>query len=316
MTTVGVLCARVRVEEKQLLAALAEAGVVPAPLAPAAVPLPVGPLPPCPPGAGFTLGAPAADLIVDRCQDRAVAAVILRVARTLGVPTIDAGIAAAGDRLAVAAALAAAGIPQPDTRLACNAEAAVAALAEFGYPCTLVPLRLGAATVTLPDPDTAEAVIEHRSVLGSAAEALSLIQAGAVDQGERWSVVVVDGRAVGAAPTADGTPIPAAGLSLAEEAARVLGAGLIGVTVARVGGTLGVWDVEPVPDYRHAAPVGRVSVAAAVAAGALSRHGSSPAARALPAEPDPLRAGSIVINDATWATSGQREVRNGVPLSA
>ncbi|MBW3612073.1 MAG: serine protease, partial [Actinobacteria bacterium] len=80
--------------------------------------------------------------------------------RALGAVTLDAGLAATGDRLAVATALATAGLPRPETRLACSPEAALLALAEFGYPGTLLPLAAGAPPVVLHDADAAEAVLE------------------------------------------------------------------------------------------------------------------------------------------------------------
>ena len=289
MATVGVLCARVRVEEKQLLAALAEAGALPTPLPPANVPLPVGaspiaPMsrPPAPPSATVgaaaeagELGEAAARVIVDRCQDRALAAAILAACRALGATTLDAGLAATGDRLAVASALAAAGLPRPQTRLACSEDAAIAALDELGYPGTLLPLAAGTAPVALLDVDTAEAVLEHRAVLGSTHEALALVQAGAPTAGARTTIIVVDGQAVAATPSEGTTSASfrSAALRLAETVATVLGAVFVGVEIALTGDGPVVWDVQAVPEYRHAVPLGQATVAAALAAAAVARLG-------------------------------------------
>ncbi len=272
MVTVGVLCARVRVEEKLLLAALAEAGALPAALPPADLRLPVGPPPISRPshcaGEGEAAGA---RVIVDRCQDRALAAAILPACRALGAATLDAGLAATGDRLAVATALATAGLPRPETCLACSPEAALLALAEFGYPGTLLPLAAGTSPVVLHDADAAEAVLEHRSVLGSTAQALALVQAGAAET--RASVVVVDGRAVAVA-AANGAAVAPAALRAAERAADALDAGVIAVEVAWTASGPVVWDVAAVPEFRHATPLGEVTVAAALATAAIARLGA------------------------------------------
>ena len=78
--------------------------------------------------------------------------------------------------------------------LATGEESALAAVAEAGLPATLVPLARSGDPVVLLDHDTAEAVIEHRAVLGSGIECVSLIQAG--HNLESALLLVVDGIAV------------------------------------------------------------------------------------------------------------------------
>ena len=318
MATIGVLCARARVEEKQLMAALAEAGARPTPLPPANVPLPIGPHPATPsPYADTASGGVEARVIVDRCQDRAVAAAVLTACRALGATTLDAGLAATGDRLAIAGALSGAGLPRPETRLACSPEAALAALAEIGYPGTLLPLTAGAAPVVLLDVDTAEAVLEHRSVLGSSREALALVQGGAPSS--RATVVVVEGRAVAATAPEDGdrathaSPLPTA-CQLAEQAAAAVGASVVGIEIALTGAGPVVWDIDPVPEFRHAVPLGDVTVAEAVAACAVARLGID-AGRMTVQGQMPGRA--IEVDEPDWRRANpRREVRDGVVLSA
>ncbi|HYO29788.1 MAG TPA: hypothetical protein VER37_04335, partial [Thermomicrobiales bacterium] len=157
MATVGVLCGRMRVEEKLLVAALAEAGVVAEPVVPTGLPLPPSrhPLPPAPAFAG----GPQTDLLIDRFPERAAGAALIAASRATGSATIDAGLAATGDRLTVATALASAGVPRPNTHFAWSAEAALAAVASLGYPATLLPLAYRSAATPLHDIDAAEAVI-------------------------------------------------------------------------------------------------------------------------------------------------------------
>src|SRR5215204_6666212 len=66
MATVGVLCARGRIEENAIMAALAEAGIVSALFPPADEPLPVGPMSPSPTGRPF----PVPQIVVDRHSTR------------------------------------------------------------------------------------------------------------------------------------------------------------------------------------------------------------------------------------------------------
>jgi [lysine-biosynthesis-protein LysW]--L-2-aminoadipate ligase len=262
--------------------------------------------------------APA--LFIDRCRHRATAAALLTAYRALGVVTVDAGLAATGNRLAVAAALSAAGLARPETRLVGSPAAALLALEELGFPATLLPLTSGAASTLLLDVDTAEAVFEHRSVLGSAHDALALIQAGAPLRSAPaprgcstyGEIVVVDGQAVAIATANDSLSLPAAAVELAETAARALGAAIVAIEI--VAGPAGpiVWDAQPVPDFRHATPLGQTSVAAALARATRARLGLAPAP---PAAAEKRPTTTVELAQAIWQTNG-REVGDGAALIA
>jgi glutathione synthase/RimK-type ligase-like ATP-grasp enzyme len=262
MATVGVLCTRVRVEEKQILATLANAGVPALPLAPTNSPHPMYPVPPRPAFAPVKAGN-TVNIVIDRCQNRAVAAAALLLLRANGARLIDAGLAATGDRLQIAMALAAAGIPRPSTDLVCGDEAALAALEHTGYPATFLPLTAGSKEIVLLDQDSAEAVFEHRDVLGSKSDVIGLLQVGTAQAADRVTVIVVNGLAV-AVNSHDHT-VPPVAYVLAERAANALGATLIGVELAHMNEGPVVWSVQAVPDFRHALPVGTGSVADAIA---------------------------------------------------
>jgi [lysine-biosynthesis-protein LysW]--L-2-aminoadipate ligase len=183
----------------------------------------------------------AADVIIDRCSDRTVAAAILPLHRATGCTVIGGGLAATGNRLEIATALANAGIPRPATLLATSEEAGLAAVDALGYPSTLMPLDPGKSGIPLCDREIAEAVLEHREVLGASAHAVSLIQAGSCGQ-DRTTVLVIGGRAVTSAePTT---------LALAEATAAALGASFLGVSIATTKHGLVVWDVTAVPAFR------------------------------------------------------------------
>jgi [lysine-biosynthesis-protein LysW]--L-2-aminoadipate ligase len=269
MATVGVLCTRVRVEEKQIITALAAAGVPALHLDPCRSPLPVGPVPPRP--SAEEAGGVVAEVIVDRCQNRAVAASVLRLFGS-GHPTVlDAGIAATGDRLAVAAALAGAGVPRPETRLVCSEESALAALEEIGYPSVVLPLMPGTPDIVLYDRDTAEAVLEHRHVLGNQADALGLMQQGLSLATDRTTVVVINGEAIAVGRKAPTATVSRAILELAEAAAQALDAAVIGVEIAQTAGGPVVWDTQPVPEFRDMLTVSDISVAEALAQCIMAR---------------------------------------------
>ncbi len=259
MATVGLLCARARVEEKAIMAELAEAGIVSALFPPADEPLPVGPLPTSPSGRPF----PVPQLVVDRHPDRQIARAVLATCRALGVPALCANVAATGDRLDVASALAAHGLPRPFTALCTSEDAALEAVAEMGLPATLLPLELKSRSIELLDQDAAEAILEHRAVLGGIEGSLGLIQAGSPGPESVAMVIVIDGVAT-AIEVASGTTVPDSALRLAEAAAVALEADFVAITIALDATGPVVWDVRPVPEFRHAIPISKLTVPGAI----------------------------------------------------
>ena len=267
MTAIGVLCARVRVEEKQIIASLADAGVVALPVPPASTPLPPGPA-----SADLaTLGSRQQDgtdaahhalgLVIDRCQNRHVAAATLPLLKLSGIEVIDAGLAATGTRIEIATALAQAGLPRPQAFIAMSESSAMDAASRLGYPAMLMPQTPGSDTTALLDHDTAEAVIEHRVVLGTHGEAIVLLQAGAPREEQTGRHHVIGGEVI----AVEGALVDNPARELAVAAAQVLGARCVTVDIARVDGWLVVWDVSAVADFRKATPVGPRSVGEAIA---------------------------------------------------
>lgn len=268
MAKIGVLSTRTRVEEKQLVAALAEAGVVALPVPPAALPSPLGPSP-VQPLAVQTVSGVAAEVMIDRLQDRALASAALRLVQANGGLVIGAGIAATESRLTVATTLSRAGITRPAAHLVFDEGSALTAIEAAGYPCTFLPLELKLDGIVLADRDTAEAVMEHRDVLGVRHDALGIIQAGiAVDA---LQVIVVNGAVAGYEGNTALATGEAFGLALAT--ASALHAQIIGVTIVRTASGIAVWDVDPAPDFRTATATGTASIAETMAGYIMGKFG-------------------------------------------
>ena len=307
-SVVGMLCARMRVEEKQVLQALAEAGVPARLLPPADAPLPIGPVPPKPSVAqnGAMGGETPARVIVDRCQNRSVAASVLPLRRMSGDMVLDAGLAATGTRAVIAAALAGAGVPRPATMLITSETAGMAAIEACGFPATYLPLTPGAAGIVLLDRDTAEAVFEHRETLGGTGATIGILQTGSNVGSRRVSIVVVDGRAVAIDDPSGQAHHVSRFIRIGELAAHVLGASIVGIDLIETPDGPVVWDVNPVPGFRDATPLGTASVAEAIADLAASYV---------------LSRATIVTqlaleDDVVLEPRLGREVTNGVALSA
>jgi glutathione synthase/RimK-type ligase-like ATP-grasp enzyme len=266
MGNVAVLCTRVRVEEKQILAAFAHAGVPAEPMSPEPAPFPI-PRVSLATSAGLSaISAPFEithrhGVVIDRMQNRTVASALLRNHRAAGFLTIDAGIASFGTRLDVMHALAAAGLPLPPALLALSEEAGLDAVERTGYPATVFPMQIGLSGIGLQDREIAEAILEHRHTLGGSTESVMLVQGGHYEEDDLIKAIVVGNDLV----AYEGTCHHPNGFSgceqLAVAAAEAIGASLVGVTLAHSPAGLVVWDVRPTPDFRHSIPTGSGSVA-------------------------------------------------------
>jgi hypothetical protein len=142
-----------------------------------------------------------------------------------------------------------------------------------GYPATLLPMIHGTATTVLLDEDTADAVIEHRVVLGTADEAIVLVQAGAPADDAFARFHVVDGEAI----AFDGEFLMDGAADLAGRAARAIDAAVVAIDIAIVNGQMVVWDALPVADFRKSTTIGGKTMGQAIAALALRRaEGQAP----------------------------------------
>ena len=170
MTRVAVLLSRVRVEEKLLLAALESCGVEVQIVKDDDLILPMGDSRP----------QLEADVVVERSISTTRGLYALRLLELAGVPTVNryATAATCADKLLTTAALDDAGVPQPRVRIAFTPEAALEAIEELGYPVVLKPVvgSWGRLLARINDRDAAEAVLEHKKVLGSYQHRIFYIQ--------------------------------------------------------------------------------------------------------------------------------------------
>ncbi|MCC6943620.1 MAG: hypothetical protein IT335_03525 [Thermomicrobiales bacterium] len=266
MGRAGILCDRVRIEEKEILEALERSGVPSATLSPSAVPLEIAQ------SATATTRFNDFDLLIDRCRDRTSAGHFMAVASDLGMPVIGGGIASSGNRLDIAQALNRAGVPRPVTFLASSEEAGMAALQSVGYPATLFSLSPSKAPQPVFDEDIAEALLEHRHTLLAPAARTMLVQSGSPASTEIATVVVIGGNAVATAAAGRENLRDAAVQRLAEQAAAALDASLIGVQITEIDDAFVVWDIDPVPDFRGMVATGESSVGEAIAQLAAQQH--------------------------------------------
>jgi len=167
---IGVLLSRVRVEEKWLFEALDKRGVVYDRLDDREV--------------QFDIAKPGSwrdyAVVLERSLSYGRGLYATHILNSWGIPTVNTSAVAAtcGDKLATTAALQAAGVPQPNVRVAFTPESALAAIEEMGYPVVLKPVigSWGRLVSKVNDREAAEALLEHREVLGNYQQQIYYIQ--------------------------------------------------------------------------------------------------------------------------------------------
>jgi [lysine-biosynthesis-protein LysW]--L-2-aminoadipate ligase len=110
------------------------------------------------------------DVVFERCVSTSRGMYALAILNRWGIRTVNSYQTAAicADKLQTSLALAEAGIPQPQTRVAFAPESAMEAIDDVEYPAVLKPVTgsWGRLLARVNDRDSAEAIIEHRQTLG------------------------------------------------------------------------------------------------------------------------------------------------------
>jgi [lysine-biosynthesis-protein LysW]--L-2-aminoadipate ligase len=168
MPKVGVLCSRIRVEEKLLIRELEKRNTEFDILDDRKLILELH-------QNGWDY-----DVILERCINHSRALYALRIFDDWGMPTVNAyGVAnVCGNKLLTTSALISADVPTPRTMVAFTPQSALQAIEEMGYPVVLKPGvgSWGRLLSKVNDREAAEAILEHKQVLGSYHHSIYYIQ--------------------------------------------------------------------------------------------------------------------------------------------
>lgn len=165
---VAILASRIRVEEKYLIAAFESRGITAELINDDDLVLRVGaePLP--------------YDVILERSVSTSRGLYSLRLLEGMGNTVINRWQTAntCADKLLTTVALQEAGVPQPNVQVAFTQESALRAIEAMGYPVVLKPVigSWGRLLARINDRDAAEAILEHKEVLGSYQHSIFYIQ--------------------------------------------------------------------------------------------------------------------------------------------
>ncbi|MBT3313834.1 MAG: lysine biosynthesis protein LysX [Anaerolineae bacterium] len=236
---IGVLYSRVRVEEKWIFAVLEQLGIDYDRLDDRKF--------------SFDMNNPEPwlkyDAVLERSISYARGLYSTRILNAWGIPTVNTAKVAevCGNKLATVTALSSANVPQPETRVAYTPASALTAIEEMGYPVVLKPMvgSWGRLLAKINDRDAAEAVLEHKAVLGSYEHSIFYIQEFINKPGRDIRVLVVNDEPIAAmyrhsphwiTNTARGgsgeiCPLTPELVKISRDAAIAVGGGLLAVDV-------------------------------------------------------------------------------------
>ena len=261
---VGVLCSRVRVEEKLIFKALRDRGVDGERIDANTITL------------SLSGGLVGYDVILVRCLSHSRALYASKLLGDNGQRTVNDHevIATCGDKLLTSLALAQHGVPTPRTKVAFTPRAALEAIEQMGYPVVLKPLNgsWGRLLAKINDRDAAETILEHKHTLGGHRHSIFYIQEYIEKPGRDIRSFVVGDKVIAAiyrhaqhwitntarGGEASACPITPEVERISRAAAEAVGGGVLAVDILEApDGRLLVSEVNHTPEFRNSiAPTG------------------------------------------------------------
>ena len=261
---VGVLCSRVRVEEKLIFKALRDRGVDGERVDANTITLGLS---------GILVGY---NVILVRCLSHSRALYASKLLGDNGQRTVNDHevIATCGDKLLTSLALAQHGVPTPRTKVAFTPRAALEAIEQMGYPVVLKPLNgsWGRLLAKINDRDAAETILEHKHTLGGHRHSIFYIQEYIEKPGRDIRSFVVGDKVIAAiyrhaqhwitntarGGEASACPITPEVERISRAAAEAVGGGVLAVDILEApDGRLLVSEVNHTPEFRNSiAPTG------------------------------------------------------------
>ena len=261
---VGVLCSRVRVEEKLIFKALRDRGVDGERVDANTITLGLS---------GILVGY---NVILVRCLSHSRALYASKLLGDNGQRTVNDHevIATCGDKLLTSLALAQHGVPTPRTKVAFTPRAALEAIEQMGYPVVLKPLNgsWGRLLAKINDRDAAETILEHKHTLGGHRHSIFYIQEYIEKPGRDIRSFVVGDKVIAAiyrhaqhwitntarGGEASACPITSEVERISRAAAEAVGGGVLAVDILEApDGRLLVSEVNHTPEFRNSiAPTG------------------------------------------------------------
>jgi [lysine-biosynthesis-protein LysW]--L-2-aminoadipate ligase len=281
VTTVGFLCSRVRKDEKLLLEELRDRpDVEVVRIDPRDVSFGLDGM------SGVDVDTDELDVVVDRAMSYSRGLYAVRFFESYNVPVVNTSEVArtCGDKIETTVALRENDVRTPETHVAFTPESALEDVESLGYPVVVKPVVGSWARLLakVNDRDAAEAVFEHKKVLGSYEHSVFYVQNFVEKPGRDIRVAVIGGEAVAAmyrssedwitnaargAETTDCEITSEIG-SVALNAAEAVGCGeegVVGVDIMEDGDDLTVHEVNHSLEFKALTEASGVNIAGAYA---------------------------------------------------
>ena len=224
----------------------------------------------------------ALDVVIERCINHSRAVHAIKIFNDFGIPTVNSFEVAevCGSKFLTTQALIKARVPTPKCYMAFTPESALAAMDELGYPCVIKPNTgsWGRLISKINDRDAAEAVLEHKQILGSYHHSIFYIQEYVEKKGRDIRSFVVGDRCIAAVyrysphwitNTARGgktenCPITDEVHDLSVRAAKAVGGGVVAIDLFETPAGLSVNEVNYTMEFRNSIAVTGVNIPAKV----------------------------------------------------
>jgi [lysine-biosynthesis-protein LysW]--L-2-aminoadipate ligase len=260
MMRVGVLCSRVRVEEKLLFEAMRQKGIQYEKIDDRDVIFQLNDKD----AAAFDY-----DVILERSVNHSRALYALQIFNDWGIKTVNTADVAriCGDKFITSQALLKHNVPTPRTALAFTPESALQAIEHMGYPVVLKPCigSWGRLISKINDRQAAEAILEHKQILGSYHHSIYYIQEYVHKPGRDIRSFVVGNETIAAiyrtsehwiTNTATGgkasnCPVTPDIDALSQAAAQAVGGGLVAIDLMESEHGLQVIEVNYTMEFRN-----------------------------------------------------------------
>ncbi|KTG07942.1 lysine biosynthesis protein LysX [Haloprofundus marisrubri] len=208
------------------------------------------------------------DIVVDRCLATSRSLYATRFIESYGVPVVNSPETAeiCADKAKNSLALAEAGVPTPETKVAFTKESAMDAIESFGYPCVLKPVvgSWGRLMAKIDSRSAAEAILEHKATLGHYEHKVFYVQEFVEKPGRDIRVLSTDGEPVAAMTRSSDHWLTNAAkggetqafelddeaLELVAKASDAVGGGLLGVDLMETGDSYTVHEVNHTVEFK------------------------------------------------------------------
>lgn len=219
----------------------------------------------------FNLGKDKFDLdvVVERSINHSRALHALRLFEAAGIKCVNTYKVATicGDKLLTSTALAENNVPQPEVRIAFTEESALKAIEEMGYPVVLKPAvgSWGRLLSKVNDRDAAEAILEHKAVLGSYHHSIFYIQKYVEKQGKDIRSFVIGNECIAAiyrnsphwitntarGGKASNCPVTEEIFNISIAAAKAVGGGIVAIDLFENENGIQVNEVNYTMEYKN-----------------------------------------------------------------